>query len=412
MAWLQTDPSGNFHLSFRFGGKKFKRSLKTKVQSQADGRLHRLIENIRLVESGRLEIPQNSDVAVFLLSDGRLDGKPKVVKSLDLSGLFKTFFDQLPDDALEDTTMKGMKIHQRHLERHLGCRYRIQYLVREDLQKYVAKRSTEPGIRGRTVSPTTIRKELATLRSVWNWALGEKLVMAPFPNKGLRYPKSQEKPRFQTWDEIVAQLEQGGLTDAEVEDLWDCLFLQGHEIDELLEFVRVSAAHPFIYPMVFTAAHTGARRSELLASKLCDFDATHMTIREKKRVKGKRSTRRVPVSTRLRKVLDDWRAIHPGGSDTFCMNAIPRSNAGRKGVEPISRDEVHDHFKRTLEGSQWEVIRGWHVFRHSFCSNCAMNGVDQRLIDSWVGHTSDEMRKRYRHLVPSHESEMLETVFS
>lgn len=35
MAWLQTDPSGNFHISFRFGGQKFKRSLKTKSEKQA-----------------------------------------------------------------------------------------------------------------------------------------------------------------------------------------------------------------------------------------------------------------------------------------------------------------------------------------------------------------------------------------
>ncbi|MBB3209054.1 integrase [Rhodopirellula rubra] len=283
MAWLQTDPSGNIHLSFRFGGKKFKRSLKTQELSKAEGRLQRLIENIRLVESGRLEVPENADIAMFLLSDGRLDGKPKVARNINLSELFQTFFEQMPDDSLEVNTEKGMKIHERHLERHLGPRFRIQQLIREDLQRYVNKRAKEPGIRGRTLSPTTIRKELATLRSVWNWALGERLVLTPFPNKGLRYPKGEEKPRFQTWDEITAQISRGGLSDAEVEDLWDCLFLQRSEVDELLEFVRTVATHPFIYPMVFTAAHTGARRSELLASKLSDFDATHMTIREKKR---------------------------------------------------------------------------------------------------------------------------------
>ena len=412
MAWLQTDPSGNIHLSFRFGGKKFKRSLKTQEQSKAEGRLHRLIENIRLVESGRLELPANADVATFLLSDGRLDGTPMVARSVNLNELFQTFFDQMPDDSLEANTEKGMKIHWRHLERHFGPRFRIQQLIREDLQRYVKKRAKEPGIRGRTLSPTTIRKELASLRSVWNWALGERLVMTPFPNKGLRYPKTAEKPHFQTWDEISAQVDRGILADADIKDLWDCLFLQRHEVDQLLEFVRTAATHSFIYPMVFTAAHTGARRSELLASRLGDFDATHMTVREKKRVKGTRSTRRVPVSAKLRQVLDDWFAIHPGGNDTFCMTAIPHSNAGRKGVAPISPDEAHDHFSRLLIGSQWEVIRGWHIFRHSFCSNCAMNGVDQRLIDGWVGHTSDEMRRRYRHLVPSHESEMLQKVFA
>ena len=45
--------------------------------------------------------------------------------------------------------------------------------------------------------------------------------------------------------------------------------------------------------------------------------------------------------------------------------------------------------------SKWEVMRGWHVLRHSFISFCAAAGVDQRLIDEWVGHTTEEMRKRY-----------------
>jgi len=121
--------------------------------------------------------------------------------------------------------------------------------------------------------------------------------------------------------------------------------------------------------MVFTAAHTGVRRSELPASKLGDFDATPMTIREKKRIKGARTTRRVPVSAKLRQVLDDWFAIHPGGNDTFCMTAIPRSNADRKGVAPISPAEAHDHFSRLLIGSQWGSHSRLHIFRHSFCSN-------------------------------------------
>jgi hypothetical protein len=47
----------------------------------------------------------------------------------------------------------------------------------------------------------------------------------------------------------------------------------------------------------------------------------------------------------------------------------------------VTRNEATDHFERTLEGSKWAVVRGWHVFRHSFASNCAACGIDQRLID-------------------------------
>ena len=47
----------------------------------------------------------------------------------------------------------------------------------------------------------------------------------PFPNRGLVYPKTDEKPPFQTWEEIERQIARGGLSAAEQKDLWDCLFL-------------------------------------------------------------------------------------------------------------------------------------------------------------------------------------------
>jgi hypothetical protein len=34
------------------------------------------------------------------------------------------------------------------------------------------------------------------------------------------------------------------------------------------------------------------------------------------------------------------------------------------------------------------------------CSNLASKGVSQAIIDSIVGHQSEEMRRRYRHLFP------------
>ena len=60
---------------------------------------------------------------------------------------------------------------------------------------------------------------------------------------------------------------------------------------------------------------------------------------------------------------------------------------------------------------EWKVVRGFHIFRHSFISACASNGVDQRLIDEWVGHQSEEQRRRYRHLYPSVQAAALKGVF-
>ena len=53
------------------------------------------------------------------------------------------------------------------------------------------------------------------------------------------------------------------------------------------------------------AAHTGARRSEMIRAERqdVDFEAGIITIREKKRVRGKVTTRRVPMSSRLKEAL-------------------------------------------------------------------------------------------------------------
>jgi site-specific recombinase XerD len=49
--------------------------------------------------------------------------------------------------------------------------------------------------------------------------------------------------------------------------------------------------------------------------------------------------------------------------------------------------------------------------RHSFASNLAAKGVDQRMIDEWMGHQTEEMRKRYRQLIPSAQKNVMRSVF-
>ena len=56
-------------------------------------------------------------------------------------------------------------------------------------------------------------------------------------------------------------------------------------------------------------------------------------------------------------------------------------------------------------------MRGWHVLRHSFISALASKGVDQRLVDDFVGHQTEEQRRRYRHLYPSTQQEAIRGVF-
>ena len=185
MAWLEREPSGHFHVRFRIGTRKFKRSLKTKSESAAETRRVRLEETIRLVESGRLTIPADVDVPTYLLSDGRLD-QPL---------------------AVPDTVKLG------------------------------------------------------------------------------RWLDSQAATRF-----------------------------------------------------------------------------------------------------------------------TFSQN-------GDHQDDPITVDQSNHHLRHALSGSRWAKIRGWHIFRHSFISNCAACGIDQRIIDAWSGHQTDKMRRRYTHLFPDTQQDAIRLVF-
>ena len=60
-----------------------------------------------------------------------------------------------------------------------------------------------------------------------------------------------------------------------------------------------------------------------------------------------------------------------------------------------------DHrFETALRGTRWAAVRGFHVLRHSFASVLASKGVDQRVINALMGHETDAMAARYRHLFP------------
>jgi integrase len=417
MAWLELRAGGLYHVGFRFDGQKFKKALHTRDVRTANARLHRVDENIRLIESGRLIIPDDADVASFLLSDGKLNGatpnSPKQ-KLRTLGQYAAAFLASIPDGSLEPHTVEGMVTHLKHLRRIIGSSRIFTELKLHDLQTYVDRRSKDPGIRGRDLSAATIKKEITTLRTLWNWARNGEYISRVLPLRGLRYPKMTDKPPFQTLAQIERRLAQVAHTEDEENELWSSLFLTTQEVHALLEHIRVTAQHGFIYPMFVFAAHTGARRSEILRSRLddLDFGAGTITIHEKKRVRGRHTTRSVPMSPLLRQVLRDWIPAHPGGMQTFALSsAIDHSKRKGNAVLPITHDQAHDYFKRAVERSKWEKARGWHVFRHSFCSNCAAAGIDQRIINAWVGHQTEEMVKRYRHLIPDQQQRAIADVF-
>ena len=435
MASLQ-ERNGSYRILFCHHGKLHTFTIGKVEKDEAENKARQVDYLLMRLKQRLIVLPEGTDIVTFVEHDGNppnagptLPNAPR--QAVTLGHLKDRYLTTHSNGTIEANSLDTCKLHLNHFVRVLGEGFPLGELSLAKMQEYVNLRAKAK------ISPMTIRMEIATLRAAWNWGEPMELTEGKFPNRGLRYPKADEKPPFMTMAEIERQLEGGGDPDT----LWEALYLQACEVAELLAHVKDKASHPWIYPLFCFAAHTGARRSELLRALVTDVDFTGNTVlvHEKKRIRGQRSTRRVPMTPSLKEVLREWLAVHPGGPALFCHAGTvarskkrsrttghqndkkrPSSQKGRLATVKkreqaapgaLTRNEVHDHFKRVLIGTKWEMMRGLHTLRHSFISACASKGVDQRLVQEWAGHMNEATSKRYRHLYPSTQQEAIKGVF-
>ncbi len=406
----KTKTGTSYIVCFRFGGHLYNRSLGEVSEGEAESRRKRVEATIHDIGTGRLTLPQDADAGLFILSDGKLAGKPKAaveIEQITLKTLWERYKADLPEGAKEMSSQKTEALHVKHLLKLLGESTAVTGLTVENLQGYISRRAKQKGHRGR-VKPRTIKKEVATLRMLWNtFALPRKIVTMDFKSHfgKLLYEKEKEKPPFQTFSQIERQIARGGLNENQIAALWDGLFLDAGQIKEVLEHVReVEWAPAWVHPMFVLAAMTGARRSEMIRSRVADWDDRHNGtgyFRERKRSSETTTHRMVTVVPQVAQAIDAYLLKHPGGEFVFCDDANVR-------LTPKSADYW---FGRVLEGGKWHVLRGWHAFRHSFASVFAARGIDQRTIDGTLGHQTDAMKKRYRHLFPQEQKAAFAAVF-
>jgi integrase len=432
----------SYRVLFCYLGKRHTLTLGKVSEEEAQTKSSQIDYLLLRIKQQLLAVPVGVPIEEFMLKDGQVKAPEEAVAApepITFARFREKYLETHSNGTMEANSLITVKMHLKHVEPTLGERFPLQQLTLADLQRHITTRGKKK-YRGKPLSPITLKKEIASFRAAWNWAALTGLVKGSFPSKGLVYPKVDEKPPFMTMAEIERRVT-NSMPEAERAMLWDCLYLTQAELPKLLEHVKANAAYPWIYPMVCLAAHTGARRSEILRVLVqdVDFEAMTVLIREKKRSRKQRTTRRVPLTPLLATVLKEWLAQHPGGSALFCHSgevfrskkrgrttghqsgkARPTTNKERRAAVrkrelpppgAITKDEAHDHLKRTLAGSKWEVVPGWHCLRHSFISACASKGVDQRLIDEWTGHSTEEQRKRYRHLYPTVQREAIAGVF-
>lgn len=369
------DPNGNYRVRFRLAGKYFNKSLKTKDPKQAKRQLVEIENRLIGIRRGTVAIP--ADLTAKQVGDFLLWGAtPTITKIVTnrLKPAIDRYFATLPEGAKQPATIATERIHAGHLLRILGNCDTSQM----DLQSYILKRSKEKGLKGRKVSGGTIRKELITI----------KQIIPSVTLKGLRLPKESSKSPFATYDQIAQQ------TSDTTSQLWESLFL---DVDQIAEVVGYLSG--WLKVAVAIAAYTGARRGEILRLTVADVDMINGYLRlasAKQSRKKKLVYRSVDLSPQLIEIL----RTHLAGRKTGLVLG--------EAIEPLIANRS---LTAALRGTRWQVIRGYHVFRHSFASNCARAGIHESIIDSWLGHTNEAIRARYRHLFPSDRSRAINQVF-
>jgi len=247
------------------------------------------------------------------------------------------------------------------------------------------------------VRTDTVKKELGTFQALFKFAVENAFVDYNVVRDVKRDKSQVPGGRFRTVSEINSILSRGKYNREEIKEIRRFCYLRPGEIKELLKIFEGT----WLYPMLVTFAYTGVRRGELAKLRWMDIDFERNIMQ----ISSEKQSQRSEIKRNIE--------IHP---DLLCLLLSLSLRRGNNkfvfhddGGEKIKLDTMSNFLRKKLKGTKFGGI-GFHVFRHSLASNLAEKGIDQRIIDSILGHQTEEMRKRYQHLFPGKQSEALKKI--
>ncbi len=146
--------------------------------------------------------------------------------------------------------------------------------------------------------------------------------------------------------------------------------------------------------MVLLIGSTGLRRSEMIALTWSDLNLRTMEVNVLRscvrnrigKTKTESSCRPVPLHPVVLSALLEWRKRSPFASDLdFLFPSI-----WHKGKKPLSPDSILEKSIRPALAKEGIVSKriGWHSFRHSLATNLRLLGVDIKVAQELLRHSS------------------------
>lgn len=158
-------------------------------------------------------------------------------------------------------------------------------------------------------------------------------------------------------------------------------------VDEVQRMIGATAniKHRAMLCIMYSA---GLRRMELLQLKPSDIDSKRMLVKVKQG-KGKKDRYTLLSAKALELLRLHYRLNRP---KTYLFE--PNGSAGVQ----VSASTVEEIVKRCAERAKITKNVSCHTLRHSFATHLLENGVNIKLIQEFLGHTSIKTTSRYLHL--------------
>ena len=242
--------------------------------------------------------------------------------------------------------------HAAHVKRYLWQAgiHRVSEITAASIQDYTAHLAGQAGY-----APSTVHNQHSAIANLCNYLISRG-IMTHNPCEHVQLPKVLGPiVNYLTPDEVAQAL-------------------------ALAEYLRIGLS-------VKVAIYTGLRRAELasLQWQHLHFE-NHILV-----VRGKRGkVRSLPIHD----------AIYP------LLAAVASTCGGNGYVFPNTHNDgpmTLNRWTSRLKPLQAVMpqISGWHIFRHTFASLLAQQGVSLAKIAEWLGHSSQELtRKYYVNLAP------------
>jgi hypothetical protein len=167
MASLQKR-GGSYRVLFSWHGKLHSFTIGKVSPDEAAAKARQVDYLLMRLKQRLVHLPDGADIVAFVQFDGSppaavptLSETPR--KAVILSHLKDRYLATRGNGTVEANSLATAAMHLRHFCRVLGDGQPLGELSLATLQTYIDRRSRDG------VSPATVRKEMATLRTAWNW---------------------------------------------------------------------------------------------------------------------------------------------------------------------------------------------------------------------------------------------------